>query len=68
MEKRLSKHKMTMFSKNLGGGMALFAPLATPTLGLVSHCFWEGDSSEETSTRWHCLEKLNHSRDSWLVL
>jgi len=50
------------------GAMALLAPLATPMLGLVSHCFWEGDSSEEISTRWHCLEKLNHSRDSWLVL
>jgi len=37
-------------------------------LGLVSHCFWEGDSGEEISTRWRCIEKINRSRDSWLVL
>jgi len=37
-------------------------------LGLVSHCFWEGDSGEEISTRWRCVEKINHSDDSWLVL
>jgi len=38
-------------------------------LGLVSHCFGEGDSVEEISTRWRCVEKkINHSRDSWLVL
>jgi len=30
LEKRLSKHKMTIFSKNLGRGMAPLAPLATP--------------------------------------
>jgi len=37
-------------------------------LGLVSHCFWEGNSGEEISTRWRCVEKINHSRDSWLIL
>jgi len=37
-------------------------------LGLVSHCFWEGDSGEEISTRWRCVKQINHSRDSWLVL
>jgi len=37
-------------------------------LGLVSDCFWEGDSSQEISMRWRCVEKINHSRDSWLVL
>ena len=37
-------------------------------LGLASHCFWEGDSGEEISTRWRCVEKINHSRDSWLLL
>jgi len=37
-------------------------------LGLVSHCFWEGDSGEEISTQWRFVEKINHSRDSWLVL
>jgi len=37
-------------------------------LGLLSHCFWEGDSGEEISTRWRCFEKINRSRDSWLVL
>ena len=26
-------------------------------LGLVSHCFWEGDCGEEISTRWRCVEK-----------
>jgi len=36
-------------------------------LGIVSHCFWEGDSGEEISTRWCCVEKINHSRDFWLV-
>jgi len=37
-------------------------------LELVSHTFWEGDSGEEISTRWRCVEKINHSRDSFLVL
>ena len=37
-------------------------------LGWVSYCFWEGHSGEEISTRWCCVEKINHSRDSWLVL
>ena len=36
-------------------------------LGFVSHCFWEGDSCVEISMRWGCVEKINHSRDSWLV-
>jgi len=30
LEKRLSKHKMTIFSKNLGRAMALLTPLSTP--------------------------------------
>ena len=30
LENRLSKHKMTIFSKTLGGTMAPFPPLATP--------------------------------------
>jgi len=30
LEKRLSKHKMTMFSKNFWGAMAPLSPLATP--------------------------------------
>jgi len=37
-------------------------------LELVSRCVWEGDSGEEISTRWRCVEKIDHSRDSWLVL
>jgi len=37
-------------------------------LGFVSRWFWEGDSGEEISTRWRCVEKINHSRDSLLVL
>jgi len=37
-------------------------------LGLVSHSFREGDSGEEISTQWRCFEKINHLRDSWLVL
>jgi len=37
-------------------------------LGLVSHSFWGGDSGEEIRTWWRCVEKSNHSRDSWLVL
>jgi len=37
-------------------------------LGLVSHCFSEGDSGEENSTRQHCFEKINHLRDSWLAV
>jgi len=50
LEKRLSKHKMTIFSKNLGG-MAPLAPLATLMLpGKVQHqvcsprcfCKWVG--------------------------
>jgi len=34
---------------------------------LISHCFWEGESGEEISTRWCCVENINQSRDSWLV-
>jgi len=30
LEKRLSKHKMTIFSKNLGGAMVPLSALATP--------------------------------------
>jgi len=30
LEKRLSKHKITTFSKSLGGPWPLWAPLATP--------------------------------------
>ena len=36
-------------------------------LGLVSHSFLEGKNGEEISTRY-CVEKINHSRDSSLVL
>jgi len=36
-------------------------------LGWVSHDFWEGDSGEEISTRWRCVEKINHSRVYSLV-
>jgi len=32
LEKRLSKHKMTIFSKNVGGAMAPLPPLATPMI------------------------------------
>jgi len=42
------------------------AALFYSLLDLVSHCFWEGDNSEEISTRWRCVEKISHSRDSWL--
>jgi len=36
LEKRLSKHKMTIFSTNLGGGMA---PLALPSeIFCERHC------------------------------
>jgi len=37
-------------------------------LGLVSHCFWEGDSREEIITWWRCVENINDSRHSLLVL
>jgi len=33
-------------------------------LGSVSHSVSEGDSCEEISTPWHCVEKINHLRDS----
>jgi len=33
----------------------------------VTH-FSEGDSGEEISTRWRCVKKINHLRDSTLVL
>ena len=33
LEKRLLKHKMTMFSKNLGGAWPLLPPPATPMVG-----------------------------------
>jgi len=32
LEKRLSKHKITVFSKNFGGPWLLCPPLATPML------------------------------------
>ena len=32
LEKRVSKHKMTMFSKNFGWPWPLWPPLATPTV------------------------------------
>ena len=35
-----------------------------PLLALHSHSFWEG---KEISTAWHCVEEINHSRDSWFV-
>jgi len=37
-------------------------------LGLASNSFWEGNSGKEISIRWLCVEKINHSRDVWLVL
>jgi len=37
-------------------------------LGWVSYCYWGGDNGKEISMRWRCVEKINHSRDSWLVL
>jgi len=37
-------------------------------MGLASHSFSEGDSAEKISTRWHCVENINHSRDSSLAL
>jgi len=51
--------------------LILFANIAAffcSLLGLVSHTFSEGNSREEVSTRWHCVEKINHLRDSSLVL
>ena len=44
------------------------APIYCSLLGLVSHTFSEGDSGEEISTQWHCVEMINHLRDSSLVL
>jgi len=35
LEKRLSKHKMTIFSKNFGGAQPLWTPLATPMLACL---------------------------------
>jgi len=32
--------------------------------GISLTLFWEGDSGEEISMRWRCVEKINHSRDS----
>jgi len=43
---------------------ALFCSL----LRLVSHSFEKATSSEGISTRWVWFEKINHLRDSWLVL
>jgi len=37
-------------------------------LGFVSHSFWEGDSGEEISTRWHCVENINRSCYTRLIL
>ena len=36
--------------------------------GLASNSFWKGYSCKEISTRWLCVEIINHSRDVWLVL
>jgi len=35
--------------------------------GLISQSLWKGDSGEEISTRWRCVEKINHSSDFWLI-
>jgi len=45
LEKRLWKHKMTTFSKNLGGALPLWPSLATPMWQTIIHCshsqaFW----------------------------
>jgi len=32
------------------------------TFVIVPHSFPEGDSSDETSTLWHCVKKINHLR------
>jgi len=37
LEKRLSKHKMTIFSKNLGGMAPIALPLATPMITSVEN-------------------------------
>jgi len=37
-------------------------------LGLDSHSFREGNSGEKINRRWGCFAKINHLRDSWLVL
>jgi len=36
-------------------------------LGLVSHCFWEGRSSEEISTRWHWDQSLPRFLDCFKI-
>jgi len=46
----------------------LFAAFFSSLLGLVSHSFSESNSGEEIRTRWHCVEKINHLRESSLVL
>ena len=46
--------------------LILFASTAaffSSLLGLASNSFWEGYSGKEISTRWLCVEKINHSRD-----
>ena len=51
--------------------LILFANIAAffcSLLGLVSHSFSEGNGCEEISTRWPRAEKINHLRDSSLVL
>jgi len=44
LEKRLSKHKMTMFSKNLGSAMA---PLAPPGYVYVQTRFWQNQARSQ---------------------
>jgi len=51
--------------------LILFANTATffcSLLVLASNSFWEGNSGKEISTWWLRVEKINHSRDVWLVL
>jgi len=64
-ETSVSEEIVTFFQLTLFASTAAFF---YSLLGWVSYCFWEGDKGEEISTRWRCVEKINHSRDSWLVL
>jgi len=59
LAKRLSKHKMTIFSKNLRGGMAPFAPLATPMERTA-------ENTDRYSGPRHVLRHISETRISFL--
>ena len=60
LEKRRSKHKMTIFSKNIWGAMASLPPLATPVGRRPEHgSFIRSSPPVLTKKGWYCFVTNN---------